>query len=57
MVVLANANTHKKWATGLVRLTMKVPGSRWDNINSSGHQLHDRKIHYIDFEENRNQIL
>ena len=57
MVVPANADVNKKLATSLVGLRMKVLGSWWDNSDSSGHQLHDGKIHFIDFEENENRIF
>ena len=55
MVVPANANVNIECATGLVvRLRMKVPGSWWDNNDSSGHQqLHDGKIHSINFEQTK----
>ena len=57
MAIPTNANVDKEWATSLVGLRMKVPGSWWDNSDSSGHQLHAGKIHSIDFQksQNRNQ--
>ena len=55
MAIPINANVEKEWATGLVGLRMKVPGSWWDKIDSSGHQLHTGKIHSINFEQTQNQ--
>ena len=57
----ANANINKEWAIVLVGLRMKVSSLSWwdNNSDTSGslHQLHDGKIHSINFEENRNLIF
>ena len=55
MVVPTNANVDKEWATTLVGLRMKVPGSWWDNTDSSGNHLHPGKIHSINFAQIENQ--
>ena len=55
MALPTNANGKKEWATGLVGLRMKVPGSWWDNSDISEHQLHAGKMHCINFEQTQNQ--
>ena len=55
MAIPTNANVHKEWATGLVGLRIKVPGSWWNNSDSTGHQRYAGKVHSIDFQQSQNQ--
>ena len=59
MIILTNVDANKELATSLVGLRMKVSDSRWihsgKNGSSSGNHLHAERIHFIDFEQNKNK--